>query len=218
MHWTLLQRRIDYRRLAADMGTAASLSFVGDLLCQSMEARAQRPQGSQGLVQHDHQIDTRRLASLTTFNALYSGGIMHFLNNWYPSLVSTASRRALPASSRVTALLTHKRSLAHSLACACVDNVHCGLIYIPTYFLAVGIMQGNRAADAYANLSREWWPTYASCTGFWVPFMWANFTLVPAVMRVKAIAVGNLGWNVVIDYLAHRGCRQIADGAPGRPA
>lgn len=68
----------------------------------------------------------------------------------------------------------------------------------------MGLLQGDGVTETYDNLRAEWAPSYVSCTAFWVPYMTANFILVPPVRRVQAMAVGNLGWCVVIDYIAHR--------------
>lgn len=69
---------------------------------------------------------------------------------------------------------------------------------------------------ALALLQGEWWPTYTSCTAFWIPFMAANFRMVAPARRVQAMAVANMFWNVVIDYLAHR--QLHAPPSPERPA
>ena len=192
---TALLRCVDPRRLATDIATAGGLGFVGDVICQSYERRS-----------HHHQPDTgmdrRRLAALTAFNAVYIGGFLHFLYQCYPAVVTTTARLGTPSA--LATRLLDRSSPAHSLACACVDNIHCGLLYIPAFFLGVGCLQGGTLADAKTNLKAEWWPTYTSCTGFWIPYMWFNFACVPAAARVRAMAVGNLGWNAVIDYLAHR--------------
>ncbi|CAK9059621.1 unnamed protein product [Durusdinium trenchii] len=85
-----------------------------------------------------------------------------------------------------------------------VDNIHCGSFYIPVYFLSVGLMQSDSLQASKENLMAEWWTTYVTCTGFWVPFMCANWRFCPAAHRVKAMQTANLFWNVIIDHLAHR--------------
>mmetsp|Transcript_7744 Transcript_7744/g.23971 ORF Transcript_7744/g.23971 Transcript_7744/m.23971 type:complete len:94 (-) Transcript_7744:154-435(-) len=77
-------------------------------------------------------------------------------------------------------------------------------------------MQGQTLGEALALLQGEWWPTYTSCTAFWIPFMAANFRMVAPARRVQAMAVANMFWNVVIDYLAHR--QLHAPPSPERPA
>merc|ERR1712190_4379 len=100
--------------------------------------------------------------------------------------------------------MSNTNSLVHSLGCACTDNIHCLALYIPAYFLSVGILQGDSWKESRENLGREWITTYVTCTGFWVPFMWVNFTVMPPDRRVQFMVVRNLLWNVVIDHLAHR--------------
>ena len=126
-------------------------------------------------------------------------------------------KQALSRSSRVNIAVgprgiisTRRLAERGKLGANCAHN---GALYIPAYFLAVGQLQGDAPADARAALGAAWAETWASCTLFWVPYMSANFALVPAALRVRAMAVGNLAWCVVIDYLAHRGHGAAASAA-----
>ena len=96
-------------------------------------------------------------------------------------------------------------SPAHGFGCAIVDFVHNNVIYIPAYFIGVGLMQGDTMKTSVDNLKCEWFTTGVTCSAFWLPFTWFNFSVVPAARRVQTMATANLLWNVVIDYLAHRG-------------
>lgn len=179
--------------LARDVATATALGLLGDVVCQ-------------GLVESQGQFDQRRAASLALFNAAYIGGFLHVLYQTYsPVAAFIAKKVGAPASVRMAG------SAQHGLACALVDNVHCGTIYIPAFFMAVGTLQGQSLHEAWQVLRSEWWTTYATCSGFWIPFMWANFKFAPAHRRVQVMCVGNLVWNVVIDYLAARGKRDFED-------
>ena len=208
-----LRSRFSARAYAFDVGFCGALGAVGDVVCQlGAESRHLPCRGEQwrwrraGEPPHDEAVfDPRRLAATTVFNAAYIGGFLHFLYQTYPFAVVATARRLLPASSPLRGRLLDEATLSHSHACGWVDNVHCGVIYIPAYFWGVGLLQGDSVAETSANTLREWWPTYAACTAFWVPYMSANFMLVPRELRVQAMAVGNLAWCVVIDYLAHRG-------------
>ena len=154
---------------------------------------------------HDETVfDLRRLAALTLFSSSYIGGFLHVLYQGYPLVVRAAARRLCTTGGSLQVKLLNDSTLVHAHACAWVDNVHCAVLYIPAYFMAVGMLQGDKAADSLSNLQCEWWPTYSSCTLFWVPFMMGNFALLPPARRVQAMAVGNLFWSVVIDFFAHR--------------
>ncbi|KAJ8602926.1 hypothetical protein CTAYLR_001494 [Chrysophaeum taylorii] len=143
-------------------------------------------------------MDVRRVAVLTSFNALYVGAVLHYLYRLFPPLVVAVGRRL--NSQR----LRDPSTTVHAFGCSLVDNVHCGTIYIPTYFVYVGTLEGN-IDEAAATLRREWWPTYASCTLFWVPYSWCNFALAPPSARVRITAVGNFVWSIFVDWIAHRG-------------
>mmetsp|Transcript_103746 Transcript_103746/g.163826 ORF Transcript_103746/g.163826 Transcript_103746/m.163826 type:complete len:96 (+) Transcript_103746:1-288(+) len=94
--------------------------------------------------------------------------------------------------------------MQHAFAVAIVDNLHVALIYTPSYFFGVGLLSGDGVETVMANLKKEWVSGYLLGTGFWLPFMWFNFKVVPAAGRVQAMATANLLWNVIIDYVAHR--------------
>jgi hypothetical protein len=140
-----------------------------------------------------------------------AGVFCHHLYKVYPVCVSALAGvwRAGPKGQHIR---YHTRSVrlaeettASGLGCAILDNLHCGAVYTPAYFIGVGLLQGDSLASATANLHKEWWTTYVGCTGFWLPFMWFNFRFVPEARRVQAMASANLAWSVAIDYLAHRG-------------
>ena len=150
-------------------------------------------------------LDTKRTAALTLFGGLYSGGALHVLYGVFPRAASEIGRiSGVPA-------LRNSSSMAHTGTIAMIDNVHCGALYIPTYFIAVGALQGHPHAEVQANLRSEWATTYASCSAFWIPYTFVNFAYVSARNRVKFVAVGNLAWSVAIDYLAHRNQGAVPD-------
>lgn len=199
-----------WKAVATDVVTAAGLGCVGDLMCQLGAEGRRLPSlsdikwRSAGEVQDEQVFDARRLASLTAFNGAYIGGVLHLLYQYYPTAVRMAVRASpLPLPLRMR--LTDGSSPAHALGCAVVDSAHNATMYIPAFFLGVGMLQGDKLADAAGVLRREWFETYAWCSVFWVPFTFANFALVPAAGRVKAMAAANLAWASAIDFLAHRG-------------
>jgi hypothetical protein len=215
--WGTIRARFRGRALVADVVCCGLLGGVGDILCQCgtegrrLPATAEwrrhwrRRYGDTARAEMDmvSVLDLRRLAAVTTFTALYMGGCQHFIFQLYPFGVVAVARRILPHGPMRVQVLKES-TLAHAHLCAWADNLHCAMGYIPSYFVGVGLMQGDSVARTVANLRAEWVGTYLSCTVFWVPFMTANFALVAPLRRVQAMALGNLGWCVVIDYLAHR--------------
>jgi len=169
-------------QLLKNMIFAGSLGFGSDLICQS-------------LVEKKDYYDYMRLGSLTVFSMLYIGGFLHYLYKAYPLLVTR-----IPFGS-----LRNPSSFGHSLVCSLIDNFHCGLIYIPAYFLFMDLSSTNKTyQQSIHHLQSEWLTAYSTCTLFWVPFMCGNFFFVPPIYRVSAMAIANLGWSIGIDYLAHR--------------
>ena len=130
------------RQLALDIATAAGLGFAGDVLCQVC-------------VEKQEHFDKRRAASLAFFNAVYCGGFLHILYQFYtPVACFAAARIGAPRSVQAIG------SSQHAAACALVDNAHNGAIYIPAYFLGVGLLQGQSLCEAWQALRSEWWETY----------------------------------------------------------
>jgi protein Mpv17 len=187
--WTGLDRRA----LAKDVATAGALGCVGDFICQ-------------GAVEQRHTIDWRRFVSVGSFEAIYIGGFFHFLCQAFPPAVCAVGRalEASSARSGVGAALQVEGSSAHALGCSLADNVHDGSLMIPSYFVGVGLMQGDALYPTLRNLRREWLASYLAGCSFWIPVMWLNFRVVPAPYRVRVMAVSNTCWSVIIDFLAHR--------------
>ena len=144
------------RALAVDVASAGALGLLGDVACQRLEGV--------------ESLDVRRLASITVFDSLYIGGLLHALYQTYSVAVWVSVAHApgalLPLALRRA--LYREKSMAHCVGCALVDNVHNGLVYIPAFFLGVGCLQGDGLHASRLNLLREWWPTYASCSLFWM--------------------------------------------------
>lgn len=184
------------RSLGTDIATAGCLAVVSDIACQIIERLPQKRWNE------DYQFDKRRLFSVATFNAVYVGGFLHFLYRSYPPIVSALAKRAPIRKGSARKLIQHDRP-EHALACACVDNIHCGVLYIPAYFLVTGTWQRGFEA-ALESLREEWSSTYYACSLFWIPFTWANFRFIPVDGRVKFMALGNFAWCIIIDIIAHR--------------
>lgn len=186
---------VDYPALRTDVVTAGGLGCVGDALCQLA-------------VEDQHSLNLRRFFAVSTFEALYMGGLFHFLCQTFPLVVCTVGRQ-LPAHFLLAGRLQATDSAAHAIGCAVADNVHDGTIMIPSYFLGVGMLQGDSLSQACRNLSAEWRNSYLVGAGFWLPVMTANFAYVPPRFRVRTMAAANVAWSVIIDYMAHRSKPQV---------
>ena len=204
-------RRLDRRALAKDVAAAGALGCLGDLICQVG-------------IEQASDFDWRRFASVATFEAVYIGGFFHFLCQAFPPAVAAVGRTleassttrqgtAAMATSRVGAALQSEGSSAHALGCSIADNIHDGTLMIPSYFISVGLMQGDALEATLGNLRREWWPSYLAGCAFWIPVMWLNFRVVPATYRVRVMAASNMCWSVIIDYLAHRSREALASSS-----
>jgi protein Mpv17 len=200
------------KELLTDIISSASLGLVGDVICQLAVEKKRLVLDLEALGFGQAQFnrtskddfDVRRVAALTVFGATYVGGFLHYLYRSY-SIIVVAAAKTLPFPTNIAKQLAAQSSTGHLMAKTACDNAHCGLIYTPAFFIAVGVMQGETFAEANDNLNREWAFTYALVTAFWVPYMTMNFKFFPPAKQVQVMATGNLVWNVIIDYIAHRG-------------
>mmetsp|Transcript_21088 Transcript_21088/g.51837 ORF Transcript_21088/g.51837 Transcript_21088/m.51837 type:complete len:208 (-) Transcript_21088:234-857(-) len=206
----MLLPRLSSSGLSANIRSAAALGFVGDIMCQvGVDGRRLLPTRAPG-TDAQEVLDVRRVGALTIFNGVYIGAFLHYLYQTYPIVVLAAARR-MPARPLLAKSLHEQGSLTHAMGCALLDVVHNNVIYLPTYFIGVGLLQGDGLRASVDNLMREWWVAGGTCTAAWLPFTVFNFSIVPPAQRIQAMASANLVWNVIIDYLAHRGGGAAAD-------
>ena len=204
-----IANRFSRRALAKDVATCSILGAAGDVVCQLVveDRKLESPQQwhwrRQGEPANTQVFDLRRFAAITAFSALYNGVMLHFILQMYP-FGAFAFGRFLRSGKLRSSLLTEE-SLAHAHTCGWLDNLQCAVFYLPAYFSCVGYWQGDSFQEIRDNLSAEYASSYMAVTAYWVPFMTANFTLVPPRSRLQAFAVGNLIWCVIIDHVAHRG-------------
>ena len=189
---------VDRSALARDIASAGALGVTGDVVCQFFIERRSWQHSDPA-----QRFDVRRAVALGAFGCAYLGTFVHFLYKTYSPIVLTVASR-LPAGG-VRGALLHSESASHSFACALADNLHCGTVYIPSFYLAAGVMQGESLSDSASTLRREWLLTYATCSTYWVPFMACVFKFVPPSGRVRVVAAANLVWSTIIDFIAHRG-------------
>jgi protein Mpv17 len=157
--------------VATNFWIAAFLGGVGDYTCQKY-------------IEKKKKVDTVRLAAMTTFCGFYSGAACHYIFNAYNWM--------LPKFSLAT---NFRAGISKSL----FDNlVHCPILYIPCFYVALGLMQGH-GTDATANaLEREWASSSTACAAFWTPVEAVIFIVVPQHFRILFVNVGNLVWNMFL--------------------
>ena len=143
-------------------------------------------------------IDKQRTLAITLFSGAYLGIACNYIYSLYPALSSSIVqsnlfRKMLPR---------HCETRSAGVISTVADNfVHVPMLYLPSYFLAVGTLQGVPVNNSIREMQDSWWTTLGSCWVFWVPFMAVNFAFVPPTQRVKAVAGANFCWTVCLDYI-----------------
>ena len=166
-----------WRSLIRDVTFAGSLGLGADLVCQTLEGR--------------ENFDKRRAAAVSIFTGAYVGGVCSYVYSMYPSLavrlLQNPCRRQVGVVGSVT------------------DNaVHVPALYIPSYFMTVGLMSGETLEQSVSALKSQWWSTTSTCWCFWIPVMTCNFALVPVTHQVRVVAAANFCWTIALDYFTHQ--------------
>lgn len=142
-------------------------------------------------------IDKQRTFAIGFFSGAYLGVACNYIYSLYPSLARSATKFNM-----IQKILPACQTKSLGVISTLVDNfVHVPMLYLPSYFVAVGQLQGKPLQNSIQEMQDSWWNTLGSCWLFWVPFMTFNFAMVPPAQRVKAVACGNLCWTVCLDYI-----------------
>eukprot|EP00747_Dinoflagellata_sp_TGD_P220749 gnl/TRDRNA2_/TRDRNA2_92669_c0_seq1.p1 gnl/TRDRNA2_/TRDRNA2_92669_c0~~gnl/TRDRNA2_/TRDRNA2_92669_c0_seq1.p1 ORF type:complete len:211 (-),score=27.47 gnl/TRDRNA2_/TRDRNA2_92669_c0_seq1:50-682(-) len=150
---------------------AGFLGFIGDY-------------GTQRYIQKRDKVDQTRLAAMSLFCASYSGAAQHYIFLSYDYL--------LPRFALATAL---RAGISKSL----FDNfVHAPFLYIPTFYICLGLLQGHEPQSISVALEREWASSSLSCAAFWTPIEGFVFGVVPQHFRILVVNLGNLVWNMFL--------------------
>jgi len=175
------QRLLVERPLITNFVTAGGLGAGGDLICQHA-------------IEGTSETDEWRTVTMTTFCSYYQGVVCYVVYRSYDSL--------LPA----VLLKTQRRA---ALAKSCVDNfVHVPFLYMPSFYLTVGMMQGDTLSKTLATMQSEWLHSVALCAAFWVPLQALNFGLVPSHGQVLFVNVGCLIWNIILSSFSQASKKQ----------
>ena len=172
-----------------DVLLSATLGISADIFCQCIcEQKELR------------SVDTRRAFAIAIFSGSYIGVACNYIYSLYPRL-----SRIVLSSNVMQKMLPDCQIRAQGLVSTVTDNMlHVPMLYLPSYFISVGAMQGIPISESVNDMRESWWRTLGSCYMFWLPFMAFNFTRVPPEMRVKAVAGANFCWTVTLDYITQQ--------------
>eukprot|EP00397_Hematodinium_sp_SG-2012_P039204 GEMP01042771.1.p1 GENE.GEMP01042771.1~~GEMP01042771.1.p1 ORF type:complete len:145 (+),score=16.85 GEMP01042771.1:381-815(+) len=141
----------------------------------------------QKVVERNEKVNWQRAGAFVFFCAYYQGGVMNYIYNWYSC---TLTRYAIT-------------STQGGIITSLVDNfIHVPLLYIPSYYFTVGLLQGGDLESCWEKLRSDIIPTVCACWIVWLPLQALNFSVVPMHLRVAFVNVGCLAWNVILDSLS----------------
>lgn len=183
-----------------DTAIAGILGLGADLFCQCVCEKKDWKSG---------EVDKQRALAIAIFSGSYLGVACNYIYSLYPALAKSVMKSSsfqrillsLPSLTKVRLC----ESKTQGAICTMADNlIHVPVLYLPTYFFAVGTMQGIPITTIGKDMQESWWSTLGSCWAFWIPFMALNFTAVPPAQRVRAVAGANFCWTVTLDYLTQK--------------
>lgn len=157
--------------------SGATFATVGDISCQK---------GIEGCF----ELDVRRCMAFGAFGFVYTGAVCNTLYSTYIHVLPAALLRMRGGEALGSTLL---------------DNfVHLPLLYVPSFYVAVGFMQGQSRDEVASELRARYSETVVSSWAYWIPFMGANFGLVPPALRTVVMQGGDFVWTIILSYISHR--------------
>ena len=134
-------------------------------------------------------MDWRRCFAMTAFGGLYTGVASLHIYALYP--------RLLP--SFIGASPTRR-----GFACSALDNfVHVPFLYTPFFYFFTGLLKGDGWDETMRTLEKCAMPSISACWIMWIPYQAINFSIVPTKHRVVFMQVGNVIWNIILDFIAN---------------
>lgn len=134
---------------------------------------------------------------MSVFGIFYMGAFVTPVYRMYPNMVKAGLSRFTPQNKPLS-------RLQEGVGSSFIDNAfHSPLLYIPSFYLAVGAMQGETTKEITDNLQNSWWATVKACWMVWVPVQILNFSIVPVPQRVLFMNGACLFWNVILDFISH---------------
>ena len=176
----------------ANIGVGGSLAWMGDCLCQYMEA-------SKGKVWNEKwSFDWHRNASFTAFGSFYMGGFAHIVYTRYIPWI--LSRKVFLKSLNQTGKTNLKRGIDGSL----LDNtLHAPLFYLPSYFIFTDTMRGQDSAFIIQHFEESYFPTLLTLWGIWIPVQMITFSVMPTHLRTTFVNTVCLIWNIWLDFYSN---------------
>lgn len=182
--WAKYLVALQEKPLRANVLTASTLGFAGDVICQLG-------------VERNERMDWCRCFAMTSFGAGYMGIVAYKIYNSYCLI--------LPA--RVLA-----KPWYEGITCSAIDNfVHCPLLYMPVFYAWTEMVQGRTAAQAYEAFQSAGLTSIYACWMMWGPFQALNFGFIAPANRTAAVNVMCLLWNVILDHIASHAAKETRE-------
>ena len=138
----------------------------------------------QVLVETREDIDMRRLCVFSALGGILIGPALH---RWYTFL-----HRNVPGE-----------GLAAVAPRLLLDQLCFAPLFIPTFMVALGLLEGHPLHKALHKAERQWWSAVVANWQLWVPCQLINFGLVPTHFQVLFANGVACIWNVYLSFLSH---------------
>ena len=173
-----LNHALHHRPFATNLALGSFFGFTGDVICQfGVQKRS------------TSEFDHPRLWGLTTFFGFYA---------------STFSLRIFAMYPKILPHFIMKSPFREGMVSSMLDNcVHSPFLYLPLFYVWTGWFEGESAKHSLYKYADQFVPAMKALLVIWMPIQFLNFSIVPRNHRVAFVGLGNLVWNVIIDYISH---------------
>ncbi|KAL1515724.1 hypothetical protein AB1Y20_002340 [Prymnesium parvum] len=186
-------RALDSHPLSTQMAASAALWSAGDVVAQHLEQGAPRRWlwgDSQTTTEGNAVLDRRRLLAQTAYSAVVWAPAAHY---WYEALDKVVRKVARVGTIKfVGAKLALEMVTLHPLS-------------LVAFFATVGLINGERPAQIFAQLRRDLAPTLALEWALWAPLDIANFKFVPVRHQLLVTNCGCLVESVGLSLVKSNG-------------
>jgi len=165
---------------------AGSLFSCGDVICQIIERSNQEKKESKEVKnKKEDEIDWLRVGRMCTVGFVVVGPACHY---WYKFLDKRMQ----------------STTVAQALKKTLVDETLFGPVYLASFFVSIGILEGMNSQQIVQKIKKDFWPTFLMDMVVWPPAQTINFYFVPPAYRVLYISFISLFWNAYLSMVQHR--------------
>ncbi|GJN89161.1 hypothetical protein Rhopal_002135-T1 [Rhodotorula paludigena] len=96
--------------------------------------------------------------------------------------------------------IVFQSKVATTAARVAVDQLLLTPVMLTVFFTTQSLLEMKGFGEAKRRMQSSWWPTLKTNWSVWAPVQVANFSIVPAHLRLLTVNVVSLFWNAYLSY------------------